>query len=165
MDSKSKKLRQGIELILDAMAMDGPIIVREVVERICREIPDDHWAEGDRVIARLDYLTALVATSMKRANSQATTQAILDSCRLPQQYADTVMRLPRFICISKRGGAGAKHVLAFKATAADWEANLALKEFVTEHARRSSQTSRDLRDLLRATGARNLEALTRVAAE
>lgn len=160
----SKPLRQHLELILDSMGMEGPVIRRAVAQRAYEEAPSDYWALADRKNADIAYLQSEVTKLMNEPASPAVVQQILDSGIVPENLRDTVMGLPRFICISSRGGAGAEHVMSWLATRGQWENNFRLKDFVTERARISRDGARDIRDLLKATRAENLLALTRRAA-
>jgi len=153
----SKPLRQAVDLALDTMGMRGPVRRRDVAEEVLRAASDDYWALGDLREAKLAYLHNEIAVRMTAAHSPEFIEPYLT--HVPDKYRAMLRRIPRFICVSPRGGRDAQHVMTFCATPADWEANFALKDHIVEATRISRDSARDIRDLLVATGCNSLAEL------
>lgn len=153
----SKPLRQAVDLALDTMGMQGPVTRRQVAQRVIEMTTDQDWALGDQVEARIAYLQQEIASRMSAPHSPHIVQQY--ATRIPPAYRNLFDKLPRFICISPRGGREAQHVMALNATADDWAANMRLKERITEATAISTDVSRSIHDLLRATRSTSLADL------
>ena len=71
---------------------------------------------------------------------------------LTPEIRDTLEGVPRFICISPRGGRSSLHMMTLNATKEHWAANFALKDQIAEATRLSAEASREIRDLLESSG-------------
>lgn len=150
----SKPLRQAVDLALDTLGMQGPVTRREVAEHVMRSAPDDYWSVGDLRDARIAYLQSEIASRMGEALSEGYIDRFLP--HVPEQHRAMLQKVPRFICISPRGGREAQHVMSFVATVEHWDANFKLKDHVVQATTVSRDFARDIRDLLLATGCRSL---------
>lgn len=142
----SKPLRQTIDITLDTMGMSGPVKRRDVAEAVMRSTPDEYWAEADKRDARLAYIQSAVTTRMNEVHSPEYVGQYLHN--VPKDVREALTSVPRFICITPRGGRDAVHVLAVMATPDQWLANFNLKNKVVEATTQSRERSRDMHDLL-----------------
>lgn len=157
----SKPLRQAVDLALDTMGMQGPVTRRQVAERVILMTTDDDWALGDQREARVAYLQQEIAARMSAPHSAHIVQQYAHG--IPPAYRNLFDKLPRFICISPRGGREAQHVMSLNATADDWAANMRLKERIAEATAFSTDVSRTIHDLLRSTGSGSLADLASIS--
>ena len=151
---QSKPLRQAIDLELDTMGMRGPIKRRDVAQRVMLTAPEDYWSERDKAEARLSYLQKQVKSRMNESHSPEYIERYLTS--VPDELRTIFRKVPRFICISPRGGQESEHVMTFVATRENWAANYALKDHVVQATKISRDHARDIIDLLDAGGADTL---------
>lgn len=154
---QSRPLRQTIDVVLDTMGMRGPVKRRDVAEEVLRSAPEDYWSIGDLREARLAYLQGEIATRMAETHSAEYIERYL-TC-VPDKYRAMLRKVPRFICISPRGGRDSEHVMTFAATPEHWAANYALKDHVVQATVVSRDHARDIHDLLTASGAKSLMEL------
>lgn len=160
---ESKPLKQQVALVVDTMGMRGLVERRVAAEEVYHSTTEDYWSESDTREARMQYLMAEVTQYMNTPLAAEDINRIMP--RVPSEYRAFLETMPRFICVSERGGRGAKHVMAWRASPEDWNSNFQLKAFVAERATISRDASRAMRDLLLANGASCLEDLTLQAAE
>lgn len=160
---QSKPLRQAIDLSLDVLGMRGEVTRREVAQHVLRSTTDNDWSVGDEQEARLSYIQTEVAVRMNEPHSDQFIDQYL--IHVPDKFRSILRGLPRFICVSPRGGREAKHVMTFRATKDQWAANFELKDRIVEATTVSRDESRVVHDLLAANGADSLlELLQREAA-
>ncbi len=152
---QSKPLKQLITLTLDTKGMQGPVTLRGVAEEVLSSAPDDYYSLADDREARLALIQGETKRQMRESLSEHDTDLI--SSTVPKKYRKTIARLPKFICVSARGGRGSQHVMSLVATEEDWNANYELKAYVTRRAGMSRDDARDIRDLLRMLGASSLK--------
>lgn len=143
---ESKPLKQQIALIVDTMGMRGPVERRSIAEQVYHATNEDYWSSTDQQEAQIQYIMGEVATYMNTPLAAQDIARILPS--VPETYRAFLEAMPRFICISERGGRGSKHVMTWQATTDDWESNIKLKEFVVERGMISTDASRAMRDML-----------------
>lgn len=143
---ESKPLKQHIALIVDTMGMAGPVERRAAAEEIYRTTTDDYWSGPDEREARLQYLMGGITTYMNTPLATEDINRIMPN--VPAEFRAFLETMPRYICISERGGRGARHVMSWRASPEDWDSNFKLKAFVTERATISRDSSRAMRDLL-----------------
>lgn len=160
---ESRPLKQQIALIVDTMGMQGLVERRTAAEEVYRTTTDDYWSEGDTREARVQYLMTEITAYMNTPLASEDINRIMP--RVPAEYRAFLETMPRYICISERGGRGAKHVMAWRASPDDWDSNFQLKAFVAERATISRDASRAMRDLLIANHANCLADLSASAAE
>lgn len=151
---QSKPLRQAVDLALDTMGMRGPIKRRDVAEQVLRSAPDEYWSAGDLRESKIHYLQGEIAARMGEFHSTEFIEQHL--IYVPEKYRDMLRKMPRFICISPRGGRDAEHVMTFLATPEHWAANFALKDYGVQALTGSRDFARDFHDLLVSRGARSL---------
>lgn len=154
---ESIPLKQSVALVVDTMGMKGPVERRVAAERVYADTPDDYWSSSDMREARIQYIQQAVTHYMNAPLGEADAATITQ--RVPPEHRALFDKLPRYICISTRGGRSAQHVMTWRATVDDWEANISLKSYVTERADLSTRRSRNVRDLLESAGAKSLEEL------
>ena len=148
---QSKPLKQIVAMVIDSRGMEGPITRRALAEEVMRMAGNDKWSVADEYGARLAFLQNEITTQMNEPHSAAFIERHMVD--IPEQFRDTLRKIPRFICVSPRGGRAADHVMTLIATREHWEANFALKDHIVQATRISRNESRDIRDLLEATGA------------
>jgi hypothetical protein len=158
----SKALIQKTRLTLDTMGMAGPVTRRAVAERVVNSSESD-WALADLFDAKLAYVIQTVSHMMSEPLSQSYLDRHLPDA-IPEAYRATLAKCPSFICISKRGGRAAPHVMAIKATCEQWEAYIDLKKFIEAHVRRARLSDQDILDLLRMMKVNTIEDLFKKAA-
>lgn len=151
---QSKPLRQAVDLALDVLGMQGPVTRREVAQYVLRSTTDNDWSVGDEQEARLAFIQNEVAAHMSESHSDQFIEQYL--MHVPEKFRPVLRGLPRFICISPRGGREAQHVMTFRATKEHWAANFELKDRIVEATRLSRDESRVVHDLLAANGADSL---------
>ena len=156
---ESKALKQSIALVADSMGMNGPIEKRIVAEEVLRQTSSEKWSIGDEREARLRFLIDQLTAYMGAPLPEGLSAQIIPS--VPKEYAHAVERLPRFICISERGGVRAQHVMAWLATPEEWDSNFRLKAFVADRAAASSYAAREIRNLLMDTNVNCLADLSK----
>ncbi len=154
--------QQAIDLALDTLGMRGPVTRRQVAEEVIRSTTDDYWSYGDIVESKVAYLQTEIAARMGEPHSQRILDQYLP--HIPSEYWPVLRSLPRFICISPRGGRDAQHVMAIYATADQWAANFELKDRIVAATTVSRNDSRNIRLLLESTGVRSLADLGSKAA-
>lgn len=154
---ESKPLKQLVALVLDTLGMKGPVERRAVAEEVYQQSPADYWSVFDEREAKIQYLHRYTTTVMNEPLPDYVSARLLPA--IPTEIQSAIKALPHYICISERGGHRAQHVMTWKATAEDWDANFRLKDFVTNRARDSRNEARQVRDLLRKTGAHSLMEL------
>lgn len=142
----SDTLNKGIALASDIMTMRGPITKREVAEEVLRSCRPDTWAETERREAYVMYAIKNVHHYFNSSVSAEISTDILDA--IPHEYRKHFNALPRMICVSAHGGAGAQHVNSLLATAKDWQRNFELKDFIAQKIWSGRNVSRDIRNLL-----------------
>lgn len=155
----SKQLRQMIDLELDAAGMRGAVKRRDVAEAVLIKSRDQHWSLADERDAKMAYLQSEVAAAMNAPLGDEFIQQYLPS--VPPQFHAALSGIPRFICVSARGGRDAEHVMSLNATTDQWGATLKLRENVVEWTRRKTEPIREIVDLLASLGAETLMDLTR----
>lgn len=160
---ESKVLKQQITLVTDGMGMRGAIEKRVVAEEVFRQTSNEQWSAKDEREAKIRYLIGEVTTYMNAPLPEGLAEQIAPN--VPSGYAHVIAKLPRFICISERGGLHAKHVMAWLATPDEWDNNFRLKAFVAERATSSRNAAREIRNLLMETKAGCLAGLSHQAAE
>ena len=101
--------------------------------------------------ARVLYLMREIGTLMKEPLGQDFVDKHLS--HLPPELHYLLPNIPRFICVTKRGGRNAEHVLAIYATVEQWENNFALKDDIAHRTGVAAEESRDIGDLLKSRGA------------
>lgn len=146
---ESKSLKQQIALVTDSMGMRGPVEKRVIAEEVFRQTSGIQWSAADDREARVRYLIGEVTVYMNAPLPDNLSEQIAPN--VPAEFAAAIAKLPRFICISERGGAHAKHVMAWLATADDWDNNFQLKAFVADRAASSRNAAREIRNLLMDT--------------
>jgi len=154
---KSKKLKQAINLALDVMGMKGPVTRRAVAEEVMARTNDKYWSARDERTARVNYLISEIAAAMNQPHGEHIFEAY--DVDLPREYWRKISKLPRFICISPRGGAKARHVMTLFATVRHWEANFELKDAIAEATAMSRDESADMMRILRSEEAANLHSV------
>lgn len=159
---QSRPLKQAINLALDTLGMQGPVTRRQVAEKVLRETTQDHWAVGDEREAKIAYLMTGVAEAMNEPHGNHIVEQYM--FRVPEEYRAVLRGLPRFICVSPRGGRASEHVMTILATPEQWAANFELKDRIVEATTISRDESRAILLLLKSTGARSLSELLRVEA-
>jgi hypothetical protein len=137
--------------------MKGPITRRAIAEEVCSTAPDEFWAFGDIHEAKIAYLMREVRTYM----NEPLPAHIAEKLVVPEDCREAMQKLPRYICVSPRGGRGAEHVMSWMATVSDWERNLELKQMVTAYAQKSVDEAEEILQLLRRLKARSLSDLAR----
>ena len=144
---RSKPLRQAVSLALDVLSEKGPITRRQVVDEVLKRTTTDHWSIDDESQARANFLMGEVAQQMSEAHSDK----FLDDhdIRVPESLRPLFNKMPRFICVSPRGGRDAEHVTALSATVADWEANAQLKGQIAKATNAKRDEARAFLDFLR----------------
>lgn len=158
---ESKVIKQRIALVTDSMGMNGPVEKRVVAEEVLRQSSNDQWSIADEAEARLRFLIGEVTTYMNAPLPDGLADQIAPN--VPAEYAHAIAKLPRFICISERGGVHAKHVMAWLATSEEWDNNFQLKAFVAERATASRNAAREIRNLLLDTKTGCLADLSKLA--
>jgi hypothetical protein len=165
----SKPLRDLTALVIDNAALDGPITRRGVAEEIVQQAKQMEgdgrcvfdFQESDEWIVE-GVVRHYVTEYMNRPLSAHVAATVVNN--LPEALRKTLQNVPSFICISPRGGAGARHVNTLLATAEHLKANLELKDFVVERAEMSRDNTRSWLDLMTQTGAETLgEAINRAS--
>lgn len=153
----SKALKQNIALAADFLGMRGPVEKRTVAEEVMARTSHDQWSQADIREAMIRYVMGEITAYF---NGPLPVD-IQDSIRIviPPSFRDSIGMLPRFICISERGGVGAQHVMTYLASVEDWDKNYQLKAFVAERAAAARNVARDIRNILIDTGAESLSEL------
>ena len=159
----SHPLKQAVILAVDTLGMKGPVERRVAAEDAYRAAPSDYWAAADDREARIQYLMGEVTSYMREPHGQDVLERILS--KVPKDLWPLIAQIPRYICISVRGGRGSQHVMSWRASPEDWDKNMRLKEYVAEHTFMSTKVAYDVRNLLKTAHAASLEdLLTREAA-
>lgn len=143
---ESKPLKQQVALVVDTMGMQGLVEKRLAAERIYAEAPTDYWCLADEREAKIQHIMREVTAYMHAPLADDVKDQIL--VNVQPELRTAVEKLPRYICISERGGRRAEHVMSWRATKEHWLANFRLKAFVTDRAALSRDDSRDIIDLL-----------------
>lgn len=154
---ESKRLRQLIDLQLDAMGMQGPVKRNDVAVRVKKTAKKDDWTAADLDKAMIAYIQKGVTVSMNQPHSKEYIEKYLG--HVPQAILNTLAAIPRFICVSPNGGAGSEHVLSIMATPEDWMANHELKRGIADSIRDSSNHAREIMDYLIENRAKSLNDL------
>ena len=147
---QSKPIKQAVALILDTKGMEGPVTRREIAEHVMRLVVPESWSISDKYDAEFAYIQREVGVQMGELHS---TEFIKRHLNIPEKYRNLLLKIPQFICISSKGGRGSEHIKTFIATREHWAANFDLKGQIVKATRTSQDASRDIRELLEATGA------------
>ncbi len=148
---ESRPLKQLIALVLDTKGMEGPVTRRELADEVMKLAASDQWSASDQYNANRDYIQKGITVQMGEAHSPEF--IAVHFSHIPEEHRDTLRKIPLYICISSGGGRGSQHIRTLVATKEHWEANFALKDQIVQATRVSRNRSRDIRDLLEATGA------------
>ena len=124
--------------------------------------PPDRWSVSDEYEARIGHLQRQIGLQMGETHGAVFAKRHFGG--LTDEIRDTLEGVPRFICISPKGGRGSLHMMTLSATREHWAANFALKDQIAEATRLSAQASREIRDLLESSGADCLADLLETAA-
>ena len=147
---ESRPIKQAVALVLDTKGMEGPVTRRELAEEVMKYAMPSQWSVADEYEAKLAHLQREVTLQMGEAHGAEFAKRHFGG--LTDALRDTLREVPRFICISPRGGRGSLHMMTLNATKEHWSANFALKDQIAEATRLSAEASREIRDLLESTG-------------
>ena len=150
----SKQLKQALRTTLDTMGMRGPVTRRSVAEK---HVHSKHWSVADEVDAKIAYLISEVARMMDAPLTQEYIDRHMPN--VPEQFRNALGKVTSFICISRRGGRGAEHVMSIKATQEQWEIYIDLKRHIEGMVRAARKADQDILDLLRMMKVQTLEEL------
>lgn len=150
----SRPLRQAVDLALDTLGMQGPITRRQVAEEVIRSTTDDCWSYADQREARIAYLQREIADRMAQPVGDHLVQEYLP--HVPAEYRTLVDGLPRFICVTPRGGRDSQHVMSIFATADQWAASYRLKDKIAKATENHRDRDRSVHLMLQSFGAATL---------
>ena len=83
---------------------------------------------------------------------------------LPEKYRAAFGGLPRFVCVSARGGRKALWRSAIFAEDEHFDAAIELRDYLIHHTQQSRDALKEARDALRHTGAKCIADLAKQAA-